>query len=85
MLTTEITAISLSDSSSYENEFIEFSCFDGDTEMTISFMDKMNEAHACFLVEHTKLDKTSAYGQMVFKLGSMGIESLTVGETFRSE
>lgn len=82
-LTTEIISINI-DTENYENHKVQFSCCDADEEGQVSFVDSINLAHACFLIESDIVSITTAYGQMLHKMVNEGIEGLTVGETFRS-
>lgn len=64
-------------------EGVSFLCFDNEDTSMVSFDSFMNESHACYLVS-IGIDLSTAYGQMLFKIDSEGIDSLTVGELFTS-
>lgn len=85
-LTVEITSKAPSIDNEPNYGEIQFSCFDGEETMMVSFYDKVSVAHACFLAENVLpyRDK-SAYAQLMRYIAETGFDDAEVGKVCNSE
>lgn len=84
--TAKITAVTIGTDSNETG--VSFSLHDGNETGMVSFYDTINQAHACYLIEHTSIGRDDdAYSQMVQAVASATDEELLalIGREFTSD